>query len=148
MTLLDLVKTYQTLLEQRDALTAEIKAINTDLEALKARIIQQMIDDDCPRVTAGGYSFRPAAKTAYTKRSDRELTEKRLDFRRVLRAEGLGYVITETADPGALQTALQRYAEEHGGLSLALAAVVRAYEYEDVVRRKVMKKRINNKEEN
>ena len=47
MTLLDLVKTYQTLLEQRDALAAEIKAINTDLEALKARIVQQMIDDDC-----------------------------------------------------------------------------------------------------
>ena len=141
MTLLDLVKTYQTLLEQRDALTAEIKAVTADLEALKSRIIQQMIDDDCPRVTAGGYSFRPAAKTAYTKRSDRELTEKRLDFRRVLRAEGLGYVITETADPGALQTALQRYAEEHGELSPALAAVVRAYEYEDVIRRKVTAKK-------
>lgn len=141
MTLLDLVKTYQTLLEQRDALTAEIKAINTDLEALKSRIIQQMIDDDCPRVTAGGYSFRPAAKTAYTKRSDRELSAKGLDFRRVLRAEGLGYVITETADSGALQTALQRYAEEHGELSPALAAVVRAYEYEDVIRRKVTAKK-------
>ena len=137
MTLLDLVKTYQTLLEQRDALTAEIKAINTDLEALKARIIQQMIDDDCPRIVTGGYSFRPAAKTAYTKRSDRELSAKGLDFRRVLRAEGLGYVITETADPGALQTALQRYAEEHGELSPALAAVIRAYDYEDIVRRKI-----------
>lgn len=137
MGLIDIVKEYQSLLEQRDALAAEIKAINTDLEALKARIVQQMIDDDCPRITASGYSFRPAAKTAYTKRSDRELSAKGLDFRRVLRAEGLGYIITETADPGALQTALQRYAEEHGGLSLALAAVIRAYDYEDIVRRKI-----------
>ncbi len=137
MTLLDLVKTYQTLLEQRDALTAEIKAINTDLEALKARIIQQMIDDDCPRIVTGGYSFRPAAKTAYTKRSDRELSAKGLDFRRVLRAEGLGYVITETIDPGALQAALERCTKEHGRLSPALAAVIRAYDYEDIVRRKI-----------
>ena len=137
MTLLDLVKTYQTLLEQRDALTAEIKAINTDLEALKARIIQQMIDDDCPRIVTGGYSFRPAAKTAYTKRSDRELSAKGLDFRRVLRAEGLGYVITETIDPGALQAALERCTKEHGRLSPALAAVVRAYDYEDIVCRKI-----------
>lgn len=137
MTLLDLVKTYQTLLEQRDALTAEIKAVTADLEALKSRIIQQMIDDDCPRVTAGGYSFRPAAKTAYTKRSDRELSAKGLDFRRVLRAEGLGYVITETIDPGALQAALERCTKEHGRLSPALAAVIRAYDYEDIVRRKI-----------
>lgn len=141
MTLLDLVKTYQTLLEQRDALTAEIKAVTADLEALKPRIIQQMIDDDCPRIVTGGYSFRPAAKTAYTKRSDRELSAKGLDFRRVLRAEGLGYVITETIDPAALQAALERCTKEHGRLSPALAAVVRAYEYEDVIRRKVTAKK-------
>lgn len=137
MTLIDIVKNYQSLLEQRDALTAEIKAVTADLEALKSRIIQQMIDDDCPRIVTGGYSFRPAAKTAYTKRSDRELSAKGLDFRRVLRAEGLGYVITETIDPAALQAALERCTKEHGELSPALAAVIRAYDYEDIVRRKI-----------
>lgn len=137
MSLIDIVKEYQSLLDQRDALTAQIKTINADLEALKARIVQQMIDDDCPRISVGGYSFRPAAKTAYAKRSDRELEAKRLDFRRILRAAGLGYVIAETVDPGALQTALQHYAEEHGGLSPALESVIRAYDYEDIVRRKI-----------
>lgn len=64
-TLLDMVKEYQTLLERKDELATLTKENTAAIEAAKLEITQQMIDDDCPRISTGGYTFTLQSKTAY-----------------------------------------------------------------------------------
>lgn len=142
MTLLDLVKDYQRLLEEKDRLEAETKANNAAIEAAKNKIIQQMIDDDCPKISTGGYSFSLQAKTSYSKKSEEDLAESGADFLGVLREEGLGDIIKETVNARTLQSAISAYVEEHGTLSEALDAVIRTYEFNDVARRRETRRNI------
>lgn len=136
MVLLEMVKAYQALLETKDALAEQTKANNAAIEAAKAEIAQQMVDDDCPSISTGGYKFTLQAKTSYTKRSDAELAESGLDFLDALREEGLGDIIVEKVDPRTLQSTIKDYVEEHGELSEGLDSVIRSYEYNDITRRK------------
>ena len=57
MTLLDMVRKYQELLVEKDRLAKLTKENNAALEAKKAEIAQQMVDDDCPRISTGGFTF-------------------------------------------------------------------------------------------
>lgn len=54
MDLLEMVKHYQTLLETKEDLAERTKANNAAIEAAKAEIAQQMVDDECPRISTGG----------------------------------------------------------------------------------------------
>lgn len=136
MDLLEMVKNYQTLLETKEDLAERTKANNAAIEAAKAEIAQQMVDDECPRISTGGYCFSLTAKTSYTKRSDAELAESGLNFLEALREEGLGDIIVEKVDPRTLQSTIKDYVEEHGELSEGLDSVIRSYEYNDITRRK------------
>ncbi len=136
MTLLDLVRELQTFLEEKDRLADRTKANNAAIEAVKNEIAQQMVDDDCPRISCGGYSFSLTPKTSYTKKSEAELAESGLDFFGVLREEGLGSLITETVNPRTLQSAMKAYVDEYGELSDDLAQVIKTYDYNDITRRK------------
>ena len=140
MDLLEMVKHYQSLLETKDDLAEQTKANNAAIEAAKAEIAQQMIDDECPRISTGGYCFSLTAKTSYTKRSDAELAESGLDFLDTLREEGLGDIIVEKVDPRTLQSTVKAYIEEHGDLSEGLEAIIRSYDYNDITRRKEKRK--------
>lgn len=141
MTLLDMVKGYQTLLEKKDTLAAQTKENNAAIEAAKAKIAQQMLDDDCPRISTGGYSFTLTPKTSYSKRSDEDLAADGLNFLDVLREEGLGGLIVETVNARTLQGAMSAFVEEHGELTEALEGVIRTYEFNDITRRKESKKK-------
>lgn len=136
MALIDMIKNYQALLDRKDDLSEQTKANNAAIEAAKAEITQQMVDEDIPRISTGGYCFTLTAKTSYTKRSEEELAEGGLDFLDVLREEGLGDIIVEKVDPRTLQSTIKDYVEEHGELSEALDSVIRSYEYNDITRRK------------
>ena len=140
MDLLEMVKHYQSLLETKDDLAEQTKANNAAIEAAKAEITQQMIDDECPRISTGGYCFSLTAKTSYTKRSDAELAESGLDFLDTLREEGLGDIIVEKVDPRTLQSTVKAYIEEHGDLSEGLEAIIRTFDYNDITRRKEKRK--------
>ena len=141
MTLLEMVREYQELLEKKNSLAEQTKENNAAIEEAKAMISQQMVDDDCPRISTGGYCFSLTAKTAYTKRSDAELAQNGVDFLGTLREEGLGNIIVEKVDPRTLQSTINAYVEEHGGLTEGLDAIIRSYEYNDITRRKEVKKR-------
>lgn len=141
MTLLDMVRDYQTLLERKDTLALQTKENNAAIEAAKAKIAQQMLDDDCPRISTGGYSFTLTPKTSYNKRSEEDLAAEGLVFFDVLREEGLGELIVETVNARTLQGAMSAYVEEHGELSEALQGVIRTYDYNDITRRKETKKK-------
>jgi len=140
MTLLEMVRNYQTLLEEKDRLAECTKANNAAIEAAKNEIAQQMIDDDCPRISSGGYSFSLTQKTSYSKKSEADLAEAGVDFFEVLREEGLGDIIKETVAAQTLQSTIKAYVEEHGELSEALSQIVREYEFNDITRRKESKK--------
>lgn len=139
-TLLEMVREYQDMLVRKDYLAEQTKENNSAIEEMKDRIAQQMIDDDCPRISCGGYSFSLAQKTIYSKRSDAELADSGLDFLTVLREEGLGDIIVEKVDPRTLQSTVKAYVEENGELSEGLDAIIKAYETTDITRRKETKK--------
>lgn len=140
MDLLEMVKHYQTLLETKEDLAERTKANNAAIEAAKAEIAQQMVDDECPRISTGGYCFSLTAKTSYTKRSDAELAESGLNFLEALREEGLGDIIVEKVDPRTLQSTVKAYVDEHGELSEGLEAIIRTFDYNDITRRKEKRK--------
>lgn len=140
MDLLEMVKHYQSLLETKDDLAEQTKANNAAIEAAKAEITQQMVDDECPRISTGGYCFSLTAKTSYTKRSDAELAESGLNFLDTLREEGLGDIIVEKVDPRTLQSTVKAYVEEHGELSEGLEGIIRTFDYNDITRRKEKRK--------
>ena len=73
MALIDMVNSYQELLEKKESLAEETKNNNAKIEALKQDIAQQMIDDDCPRIAAGDYMFSLQIKSKYSKRSEEYL---------------------------------------------------------------------------
>ena len=140
MTLLEMVRNYQALLEEKDRLAECTKANNAAIEAAKNEIAQQMIDDDCPRISSGGYSFSLSQKTSYSKKSEADLAEAGVDFFEVLREEGLGDIIKETVAAQTLQSTIKAFVEEHGELSEALSQIIREYEFNDITRRKESKK--------
>ena len=140
MDLLEMVKHYQTLLETQEDLAERTKANNAAIEAAKAEIAQQMVDDECPRISTGGYCFSLTAKTSYTKRSDAELAESGLNFLDTLREEGLGDIIVEKVDPRTLQSTVKAYVDEHGELSEGLEGIIRTFDYNDITRRKEKRK--------
>lgn len=140
MTLLEMVRNYQALLEEKDRLAECTKANNAAIEVAKNEIAQQMIDDDCPRISSGGYSFSLTPKTSYSKKSEADLAEAGVDFFEVLREEGLGDIIKETVAAQTLQSTIKAFVEEHGELSEALSQIIREYEFNDITRRKESKK--------
>ena len=140
MTLLDMVKSYQELLIEKERLAELTKANNAAIEAAKTEIAQQMVDDDCPRISCAGYSFSLTPKTSYSKRSEAELSDAGIDFFGVLREEGLGDLIVETVNARTLQSAMKAYVDENGSLSDELDSVIRSYDYNDITRRKEIRK--------
>ena len=136
MALIDMVKDYQALLERKDDLAAQTKENNAAIEAAKAQIAQQMVDDDCPSIATGGYRFTLQEKTIYSKRSEEDLAAEGVDFLGTLREEGLGDIIVERVDSRTLQATMKGYVEEHGELSEELAKVITVYETYDIGRRR------------
>lgn len=137
MTLKEMVTEYESLLTRKEEIAAEEKEIAARIAAAKEAIAAQMVEDDCPAVSFGGYSYSLANKVAYSKRSESELASKGLNYFETLREEGLGDIIVETVNSRTLNSTLKAYVDENGALSDALAAVISSYEYTDINRRKV-----------
>ena len=122
MTLLDMVRDYQSLLERKEELADEVKANNALIEEAKANISQQMIDDDCPSISVGGFKFTLTPKTIYNKKSEAELASEGINFFETLREEGLGDIIVESVNTRTLQSTIKAYVEENDGLSASASS--------------------------
>lgn len=136
MGLLEMVNEYQELLEEKEGLAEATKKNNKAIEEKKQEIAQQMIDDDCPKIRSGGYTFSLSDKTIYSKKSEESLQEAGLDFLEVLREQGLGDIIVETVNSRTLQSTIKNLVEEQGELPAELAEVINSYDTFDIVRRK------------
>ncbi len=136
MTLLDMVRDYQSLLERKEELADEVKANNALIEEAKANISQQMIDDDCPSISLGGFKFTLTPKTIYSKKSEAELASEGINFFETLREEGLGDIIVESVNTRTLQSTIKAYVEENDGLSEDLAKCISIFDTYDITRRR------------
>nr|WP_325300228.1 hypothetical protein [uncultured Dysosmobacter sp.] len=136
MALLDMIREYQELLTEKDGLAEATKTNNKAIEEMKQQITQQMIDDDCPRISYAGYSFSLSDKTEYRKKSEEDLQAAGLDFFEVLREQGLGDIITETVNARTLSSTVKGIVEESGALPEELADILNVWETSDIIRRK------------
>ena len=143
MTLIDMVKDYQELLEKKESLAEETKNNNAKIEALKQEIAQQMIDEDTPEMAIGDYIFSLRDKTEYSKKSEKALQEASLNFLTVLREQGLGDIIVEQVNARTLNSTIKNLVAEEGELPEELEAVLSRFDTYDVVRRKKKNKALN-----
>lgn len=136
MTLLEMLEEYNELLETKDGLKEATKKNNEAIEAKKTEIAQQMIDDDVPSISVGGYKFFLQDKTIYSKKSEEVLQAAGLDFLEVLREQGLGDIIVETVNSRTLQSTVKNLVDESGELPVELAEVLNTYDTYEIGRRK------------
>ena len=124
MTLLDMVRDYQSLLERKEELADEVKANNALIEEAKANISQQMIDDDCPSISVGGFKFTLTPKPIYSKKSEAELASEGIQNNTPLRSARHG------------DNTIKAYVEENDGQSEDLAKCISIFDTYDITRRR------------
>lgn len=136
MSLLEMLSEYNELLDEKDGLKKATRQNNEAIEEKKREIAQQMIDDDVPSISVGGYKFFLQDKTIYSKKSEADLLEAGLDFLEVLREQGLGDIINETVSPRTLQSTVKNLVEETGSLPEELVEILNVYDTYEIGRRK------------
>lgn len=136
MGLLEMIREFNELLDEKDGLKEATKRNNEAISAKTKEIAEQMIDDDVPSISVGGYKFFLQNKTMYSKKSEEALMEAGLDFLVVLREQGLGDIIQETVNPRTLQSTVKNLVEEIGSLPEDLAEVLNVYDTYEIGRRK------------
>lgn len=136
MALVDMVNEYQELLVKKESLEKAVEENNELIKAKKQEIVQQMIDDDCPRISVGEYMFSLQVKNQFSKKAEAYLEAQGLNFFDVLREQGLGDLIKETVSPRSLQSAMKELVEQNGELPAELAEVISQYDQTDILRRK------------
>lgn len=136
MELYEKIDQYKELLDLKDELADKTKENNAAIEALKQEIAQEMIDNESPVISRGGFRYSLTEKTRYSKKAEETLLEEGLDFFEVLRNEGLGDLITETVNANTLSSSMKSYVEENGELSEDLARCINVYETFDIQKRK------------
>ena len=143
MGLLEMVREYNELLDEKDGLKEATKRNNEANDEKKKEIAQQMIDDDVPSISVGGYKFFLQNKTMYSKKSEESQMEAGLDFLVVLREQGLGDIIQETVNSRTVQSTIKNLVEETGSLPEELAEVLSVYDTYEISRRKETNKTAN-----
>lgn len=136
MALVDMVNEYQELLVKKESLEKAVDENNEMIKAKKQEIVQQMIDDDCPRISVGEYMFSLQVKNQFSKKAEAYLEAQGLNFFDVLREQGLGDLIKETVNQKSLQSAMKELVEQNGELPAELAEVISQYDQTDILRRK------------
>jgi len=126
---------------RKDELEAATKENNKAIEEIKKKLADAMVDDDLPDFSHGGFTFKLADKTSYTKKSEEAIAEAGVTYFDVLREAGLGDIIVETVNARTLQSTIAAFVEENGGLTEDLQKVIREYEYTDVTVRKAAQKK-------
>lgn len=68
MGLLEMIREFNELLDEKDGLKEATKRNNEAISAKTKEIAEQMIDDDVPSISVGGYKFFLQNKTMYSKK--------------------------------------------------------------------------------
>ena len=136
MELVDKLKEYSALLDEKKELEDKQKALNKEINDMKNKLSDMMLEDDCQKISAGGYTFSCVVKTKYSRKSAEALAESGVDLLDTLRREGMGDIIQETVSPMTFQAAMKSYVDTNGELSPGLASITNTYDYMDIMRRK------------
>lgn len=134
--LLELVDLYKELRDRKDELAEQTKANNAELETVTQALAQQMIDDEVPNISRGGYKYILCNKVIYSKRNEEDLAKNQTSFFDFLRDEGLGDLIKETVDSRTLNSSINSLVEEVGELPEHYNDYITSYEKLDIQKRK------------
>lgn len=142
--LLELVDLYKELRDKKDELAEQVKANNAELEYVTQQLAQQMIDDEVPNISRGGFKYILSNKVIYSKRNEADLAKNDMSFFDFLREEGLGDLIKETVDSRTLSSSINSLVEEVGELPEHYNDYITSYEKLDIQKRKDTSKAIKN----
>jgi hypothetical protein len=141
-----LIGRYEEIRARKDELADLTKENNAAFEEIKQQIADQMIEDDCPSISVGGYSYSLQNKTKYNFISAEKLAQMQVDKFEVLRENGFGYLITETVNQRTLDSTMNEIAE-NGEIPEDLDAILSKYEVNDIGRRKASSKSLKKAKE-
>lgn len=142
--LLELVDRYKELRDKKDELAEQVKANNAELENVTQQLAQQMIDDEVPNISRGGFKYILSNKVIYSKRNEADLAKNDKSFFDFLREEGLGDLVKETVDSRTLSSSINSLVEEVGELPEHYSDYITSYEKLDIQKRKDTSKAIKN----
>lgn len=135
--LLDLLDTYQRMLDIKDELAERVKRNNAAVEQARNALAEAMVNAETPKITRGGYSYTLQEKTKYSTKAG--MADALME---ALREAGLGDLIKETVNAQSLQGAMRDQAEQNEGeLPAEFAECVNAYSYLDIGRRRATTKK-------
>lgn len=130
--LLDLLDTYQRMLDIKEELAERVKRNNAAVEQARNALAEAMLNAETPKITRGGYSYTLQEKTRYSTKAGQ--AEALME---ALREAGLGDLIKETVNAQSLQGAMRDLAEQNDGeLPGEFTDCVNAYTFLDVGRRR------------
>ena len=70
MTLFEQLDAYKELLDRKEALAAETKENNAAIEEMKLKIAEEMISQECPKISRNGFTYSLQEKTMYSKKGE------------------------------------------------------------------------------
>ena len=133
----DKIREYQALLDKKEAIADAEKENNKAIKELVDTISQIMVDEDCPKIGVGDYTYSLNVKTKYSKKGEEKLMAAGVNFLDVLRQQGYGDLIKETVNAQSLQSAMKECAQQNGGeLPEELLEVISVYDENDIKRTK------------
>lgn len=131
--ILEMVDAYKELLDQKEALAAQTKELNKQLEDARRALSQLMIDEEMPRVSRSGYVYSLQDKTKYSRRGGIDDEE----FCEMLEGQGLDGIIKRTVDARTLSSTISVLVEDNDGeLPEDLEDYISVYQYYDIGKRK------------
>lgn len=130
--LLEKIKEYSGLLDEKARLREETTQTNKAVEECRDELAKLMLDSEVPKIVHEGYSYSLKDVTKYSKKA-----EKQDALFEALRESGMGDIIKETVNAQTLQGTMSELAEDNDGeLPPEFADLVNVYNYYDVSRRK------------
>ena len=133
-----LVDEYRELLDRKDELKDQTTENNKQIEEIRKKLSQAMIDAECPKISRNGYLYSLQDKTKYNRKGGLEDEE----FFEALEEAGLGDIIKRTVNAQTLNSAVTAAAEENADedgtpqLPEELEDYISAYQFYDVSKRK------------
>ena len=140
--ILDLVDLYKELRDKKDDLAEQVKANNAELEKVTQELAQEMVNEEVPNISRGGFKYILSNKVVYSKRNEVDLAKNEMSFFDFLREEGMGDLIKETVDARTLSSSINNLVEEVGELPEHFNDYITSYEKHDIQKRKNTSKSI------
>lgn len=130
-TIFELADRLATLRERKEALQAELKAVNAEYDKIEAEMAARMLEEEVPRFNRDGRTFYLSTRVHASPREG-----QREALHEWLKSNGHGDLVKETVHAQSLAAWAREQIEEDGALPDDLVELVNVYEKTSVNIRK------------